>query len=139
MHPDYPIVSGEYQMTDDWSVALPGKFNRRVEDGDLVIWRPGFTIWVSVWHNNKKQTVRERYECRLSERSPESFDVTEAPEDTPARFSYRLKEDADDARVAAFYGFAFGSDSEVMMAIYFNNEQQLDDAVRIWRSLKETR
>ena len=31
--PSFPVVSGEYPMTAEWTIALPGKFKRRIEDG----------------------------------------------------------------------------------------------------------
>ena len=48
LNPQFPIVEGRYQMTGEWSIALPGQFNRRIENQDLVIWRPGFTIWLAI-------------------------------------------------------------------------------------------
>jgi hypothetical protein len=49
LHPDYPTVEGTLSLTYSWSLVLPEKFNRRLDDGDLVIWRPGFTIRTAVW------------------------------------------------------------------------------------------
>ena len=28
LHPDFPVVEGTFKMTNEWSVTLPGKFNR---------------------------------------------------------------------------------------------------------------
>ncbi|REJ67067.1 MAG: DUF2185 domain-containing protein [Planctomycetota bacterium] len=36
LHPDFPIVTGQYRLTSSWRVFLPLEFNRRVEDGSLV-------------------------------------------------------------------------------------------------------
>ncbi len=60
LHPDFPVVEDLYQMTKEWSVSLPSKFNRRMEDDDLVIWQPGFTIWTTVWNNDKSERPEER-------------------------------------------------------------------------------
>lgn len=60
LHPGFPVVQDTYQMTKEWSVTLPGRFNRRIEDGSLVLWRPGFTIWTSVWGNDKKESAEKR-------------------------------------------------------------------------------
>ena len=37
LHPKFPVVEGNYQMTKEWSVTLPGKFSRRIEEGSLVL------------------------------------------------------------------------------------------------------
>ena len=60
LHPDYPIVTGNYQMTDEWSVALPEEFNRRIEDGSLVLWRPALTFWITIWGNDKGTSEEKR-------------------------------------------------------------------------------
>ena len=33
---DFSMVSGQYQITDEWSLNLPAQFNRKIEDGLLV-------------------------------------------------------------------------------------------------------
>jgi lipopolysaccharide/colanic/teichoic acid biosynthesis glycosyltransferase len=40
-------------MTPEWALVLPEKFNRRIEDGSMVFWRPGLTVWINVWGNDK--------------------------------------------------------------------------------------
>jgi hypothetical protein len=135
LHPDFPIVEGEYRMTKDWSITLPEKFNRRMEDDDLVIWRPGFTIWVAVWGNDHEESREERLTWLQEEMSPDAFDIEELREEDVLRFAYRLNEESDDARVAAFYGFAIGSDGHVQLAIYFDDENEIELARSIWRSL----
>jgi hypothetical protein len=139
LHPDVPIVEWEYRMTKDWSVTLPEKFNRRMEDDDLVIWRPGFTIWVAVWGNDHKKSREERLTWLQEEMSSGAFDIEELREEDVLRFAYRLKEESDDARVAAFYGFAIGSGGHVQLAFYFDDENELELAKSIWRSLAEHR
>ena len=69
MHPDYPVVTGEYQMTKEWWVVLPEKFNRRVEEGDLVLWRPALTFWMVVWGNDSNATTDQRLSSILSSAS----------------------------------------------------------------------
>jgi hypothetical protein len=59
-------------VTDDWALVLPEKINRRIENGDLVIWRPGFTVWIAVWNGDKpaQQTLSWIKETA----SPEAID-----------------------------------------------------------------
>lgn len=92
LHPDFPVVEGRYQMTKEWSVTLPGKFNRRIEDGDLVIWRPGMTMWVAVWGNDKNENKESRLKRMRADISPQAFDVETSNTSNVLRLSYRLKE-----------------------------------------------
>ena len=54
LHPDFPVAEDNYQMTDEWSLTLPLPFNRRFEEGSLVIWRPRLTFWINVWGNDNR-------------------------------------------------------------------------------------
>ena len=125
-------------MTKDWSVDLPTKFNRRFEESDLVIWKPGFTIWTTVWNNDKSESPDERLTWIREDSSPDAFDAVTETSNGLLRYSYRLKEESDDDRLPAFYCYAIGREGHVQMAIYFDSPDDLDTAQAIWRSLTET-
>jgi hypothetical protein len=137
LHPEFPIVEGRYQMTKEWTVDLPSKFNRRFEESDLVIWRPGFTIWTTVWNNDKSESPEERMAWIKEDSSPDAFDPVVETSNGILFYSYRLKEDSDDDRLPAFYCYAIGHFSHVQMAIYFDSPADLSIAQSIWRSLSE--
>ena len=137
LHPDFPVVEGEYQLTDEWSVSLPGKFNRRIEDDDLVIWRPGVTIWVAVWRNADGKTPVETLDWIRRDISPDAYDIEVSRSANVIRLSYRLEETEEQGAVAALYGFAIGLDSHVQMAIYLDQEADVGQAQDILRSVAE--
>ena len=137
LHPDFPVVEGKYQMTKRWSITLPGKFNRRVEDGDLVIWRPSFTIWVSALNNDKNESKEDRLARLRKDVSPDALDVEDVSEEGVLRLRYRLHETSEDRRVAAFYGFVVGVNGHIQLGIYFDDESDLEKAKQIWLSVKE--
>ena len=138
MHPDFPIVEDLQHITDDWAVTLPEPFNRRVEDGNLIFWRPGLTIYVVVWGNDSRQSPRERLARIWADRSPDAFDILEESSDGMLRDSYRLTEDrGTEPDVHALYGFVIGQDGHVQMAAYCDNEAELSIAKAIWRSFEE--
>ncbi len=136
-HLGFPIVEGTYKMTKDWSVVLPSQFNRRIEDGDLVIWKPGFTLWITVWNNDKSETQEERLAWIQGDSSAQAFDEITESSDGLMRYAYRLREESEDDREPAFYCFAIGSRGHVQMAIYFDAPDNIADAMSIWRSLNE--
>jgi hypothetical protein len=137
LSPAFPVAEGKYQLTDDWSIMLPDKFSRRIEDGSLVLWKPGITVWVVTFNNDHGESKETRLENIRKVISKDSFDVQVMPEKDILRFAYRLKEQADDGRVAAFYGFAFGAEGHVQLGIYFNDEKELELAKKLWLSLDE--
>jgi hypothetical protein len=126
-------------MTDDWAVVLPQKFSRRVDDGDLVIWRPGFTMRIAVWNNDRKETAEQRLSWIMETMSPDAYDVEEDLEGHVLRLNYRLVEETDDDRVSAFYCYAVAEHSHVQIAFYFDDEEDLTLAREIWRSLDSRR
>jgi hypothetical protein len=137
LNPDFPVVAGRYQMTREWSVTLPGRFNRRIEDGSLVLWRPGLTVWILVWGNNHAESVQARLNGLRERRSPQAFDEEVLNDGGLTRYAYRLSEQRDDGLVSALYAFAIGSGGHVQAAIYFDDKTELDVAKQIWRSFDE--
>jgi len=135
LHPDFPIVEGEYKITSEWSVLLPSKFNRRIEDGDLVLWQPGLTSWIVVWNNDKNETKQERLYWVKKEQSLDSKSIKTMEKNEVLYYTYRLSENAEDKRVPALYCFAFSEYSHVQTAIYFDNEKDLLKAEEICYSL----
>ena len=39
--PGFPVVQGDHALTATWRMHLPQPFARRVEDGQLDLWRRG--------------------------------------------------------------------------------------------------
>ncbi len=122
LHPDFPVVSGRHTLTRTWVVGLPGDFNRRVEDEGVCIWRPGLTLWFSVWSSADERQPSETLTWLRSEIAPDAYDVRIEP----LRLSYRLAEQSDDARVSALYGFVVAPSSYLQFAAYADDETDLD-------------
>jgi hypothetical protein len=133
----FPVVEGYHQLTDHWAINLPVQFNRRVEDDSLVFWRPGMTVWMDAWNNNKAQSQQERLDRLRSDMSPEGFEAEELVDGDIIRFAYRLTEHREEGVVHALYAFAIGRHGHVQMGIYFDDEADLELAKQIWKSLDE--
>jgi hypothetical protein len=131
----FPVVRGRYQLTRDWSVALPGAFHRRLEDDSLVPWRPGITVWTNVWNNDKLETMQQRLEWLHEGTSPEAFESQITVDGAVTRYAYRLTEQRDGGVVHALYAFAIGPYGHVQMAVYFDDEADLSIAREIAQSL----
>jgi hypothetical protein len=135
LHPDFPVIEGRYQMTREWSVLLPSKFNRRIEEGDLVLWQPGMTVWVAIWNNDKNETAQQRLDWVKETGSSDATSHNEMRRDDVLYYTYRLAEPSDDRRVPALYCYAFAPASHVQMAVYFDAEADSPRAESISLSL----
>ena len=135
LNPHFPVVSGTYQLTKRWAMTLPVSLNRRSEDGQMVLWRPGFTIWISIWNNDKNETVEERLKWIESDASPAAFEKQLVRGGDLARLSYRLNEEKErGAKVYTLYSYTIGSDGHVQAAFYFDKEWDIQLARQIHAS-----
>lgn len=137
LNPNFPVVSGEYALTRKWSIVLPGEFSRRLEHEDLVIWRPGITLWIAAWGNDNGETLEQRLSDIVDDIDVGAFDLVTEQDGNVRRFRYRLNEETHDGRAAAFYCFVVGTSGHVQLAIYFDSEDDLTTAEQLWRSLHE--
>ncbi|AZP10866.1 hypothetical protein [Undibacterium parvum] len=146
LHADFPVVEGNYQLTPNWGITLPGKFNRRIEEGDLVLWNPQLTIWIAIWNNDHAQSQEARLENIKKVMSNDAHQVSTSSSEGMLRFSYRLHENISEQdgiaeepeTVAAFHCFALGERGQVEMAVYLDSEADVKQAEAILLSLKET-
>lgn len=135
---EFPTVEGEYQMTRDWSITLPGRFKKRFEDGSLVLWGRGVTAWIILWDKPATEKKSDRLAFLRKDISPKAYDLSEDSAAGLLRFSYRLADDGSDARAPAYHSFVVGEQGHVQMAVYFDVEDDLEVAKALERSLKET-
>ena len=128
LHPDYPVVDGHYQLTEDWSLTLDQPVSRRIENGSMVLWRPGFTIWLNVWGNDNDEMIGERADWIIGDASPDAYDVTSQKGDGIVRFSFRLDEDNSSF---GYYGYVIVPDGHAQISVYFDSEVELAEAKAI--------
>lgn len=119
--PGFSLVQGDYVLTATWSIHLPEQFARRVEDGSLVLWRPGLTIWLVAWGNDNNQTQAERLTWMRKEASPARFDVRESVRGGVTRFSYRLRDENEDGPVESINAYVIGDDGHLQLSVYFDD------------------
>ncbi|MFC9897854.1 hypothetical protein ACFVMC_29545 [Nocardia sp. NPDC127579] len=117
--PDYPLVEGEHMMTDSWSVRLPAQFCRRIEDGALVLWRPGVTAWTVV-HGSGGRPLSDRLQRVKQIASTERFEEDEYRDGGLTYYRYRLRDANEDGDIDALYVFAFTETQHIQLAIYFD-------------------
>jgi hypothetical protein len=134
---EFPVVEGRYPLTSEWSIQLPGRFKRRVDDSDMYLWRPGLTLVIAIW-NNSESDAGAQLSALKSDISHDAYDLTEEAQGELKRLAYRLHEAAEDQRQDAFYAFVVAPTSYVQLAVYFDDAQDVEAARQVWRSLAPT-
>lgn len=119
--PGFPLVEGDYALTEGWSIHLSKPFARRIEEGDLVLWRPGLTIWLSAWSNDHNESQAKRLAHIKKSASRKRFADSESTADNVTRFSYRLRDENEHGPVESLYGFVIGDEDHLQLAIYFDD------------------
>jgi hypothetical protein len=135
LHPDYPIVEGWQTISPPWRLMLPEQFNRRTEGGELIFWRPGFTTYIAHWQNDRGLKPRDLCDEIRRTSSPKAFDQQQVDDGGLVRYSYRLRENAEQGKVPSFYAFVIHDLSQVEAAFYFDSEDDLGVAWRVWLSI----
>jgi hypothetical protein len=135
--PGFPVVEGDHPLTETWSIHLPERFARRVEEGDLVLWRPGLTIWLTAWNNDKGESQAKRLAWIKKVASKKRFAEKEAKADNVTRYSYRLREKNDEGPVESVSGFVIGDDGHLQMSIYFDDAADEAKARQLVNSVAE--
>jgi hypothetical protein len=121
LHPEFPVVEGRYRLTREWEVELPGRFNRRIEDGDMVLWRPGLTFWIAVWGAEIDKTPEETLAWILEDASPERTHENVERSGNLVRLSYRLNEEdlqREPSRYVSISGYVIGPSGHVQISAY---------------------
>ncbi|OEE89598.1 hypothetical protein A1OQ_11525 [Enterovibrio norvegicus FF-162] len=134
-HNEYPTVSGDYPLTDEWAVTLPSTFQTKIEDEDLVIWKSGLTIWCSVWDIDYGETQQDAMAWVVEEQAEKAFDVHQTEKDGLIFYRYRLFEETNDYSVASVYCFVFSHSSYIQLGIYVDDEADYAQAIEICESM----
>ena len=135
MHPDFPILEGYQQLRDDWSINLPIQFNRRVDDGSLVFWRSGITVWVNAYGNNNHEKIGDRLQWIRNETSASAKNINIQENATLTKYTYRLEEKRGDHSIFALYSYAISLKGHIQIAIYLDAEQDFQVAQQISSSI----
>ncbi|HEU0032795.1 MAG TPA: hypothetical protein VFQ53_19320 [Kofleriaceae bacterium] len=131
----FPLVEGKHQLTDQWMVELPSQFARRIEEGSLVLWRPGLTIWLDAWGNDHRSSRTARLREIRSNVSERATDVEETAGPKLSRLTYRLRDTSPDGEVDSIYNFVFSDAGHLQMAIYFDDPADVPTAYAIAASV----
>jgi hypothetical protein len=119
--PGFPLVEGDHALTETWSIHLPEPFARRVEEGSLVLWRPGLTIWLTAWDNDHGESQGKRLAWIKKTASKDRFDEHETEANNVTRYRYRLHDDNQGGPVESLNAFALNDDGHLQMAVYFDD------------------
>jgi hypothetical protein len=139
LHPKFLVIEGDHPLTDGWMLTLPGRFNRRIEDHSLVIWRPGLTFWINVWGNDKKESSDARRAWILADANPKRRREQTERIGTLVRLTYELTEEAPEhspPRYTSISGYMIGPAGHVQISAYCDDPDALATGYQVIRSVR---
>ncbi len=140
LNPQFPVVSGDHELTADWVLTTPEPMNFRVDRGSAsssaVFWRPGLTAMLTPWGNPRSDAPAERLQQVKGHVSPRGYDHAEWSEDGVHYLTYRLDEGTGGGRLPSLYGFVVSSAGHVQLTVYVDSGDDLASAQALVRSVK---
>jgi hypothetical protein len=141
LHPDFPVVEGPYTLAPGWSAVLPARLNRRIEEGQLVLWRPQLTFWMTLWGNDRGASCDARLASILETASPVREKQTIEREPDLLRLTYELTEQ-DAQRHPSEYrsvsGYVISPAGHLQVAAYCDTDSATALAYRFMSSVRAT-
>lgn len=138
LHPDFPIVEGDYFLSKYWTITLPIPLNRRVEDDSLVLWKPGLTFWMTQFQNNQSRLPREMVLSLASNRNAEATDYKEFEMGSLYVAHYFLEEENEGKRVFTFNYLIASEDSLLLVSAYADDPNICKMSKQICQTIKQT-
>ena len=122
-------------ITREWSIELDSDFFRRVDDGDLVMWKPGRTVYAAVYWTDV--AAAEDAIARMLEGRPgvprRTFDRSEPG---LCGHAYLLPEGDGGERYWGLNTWTACRKAVACVTFYFRELHDLDWALRAWQSLR---
>ena len=130
-------AAGAFQLTEDWRIHLPQPCCVRLENGSLVVWRTGLTLWISAFSN--ASDTRQTMLADVATDAPSTVQNYEISEEaTLTRFRYEAEEhdpNRTPSKYTCLMSHTFSDDgNRLMMGIYCDTAAALDLA----RSIHQT-
>jgi len=138
LHPDFPVVTGGYQITKTWRLDLPEQFNRRFEDDSLVLWRPQLTFWAIAWNNDYDSSMEARLASILDAASPHRTAEQIERTATLIRLTYELSE-GDPSRTSIYTSisaYAIGRTGDLQLSAYCDSPAARSLAYQVIHSVQ---
>ena len=118
-----------------WSILVDSAFQRRVDGGDVVLWRPGRTIHASVFNTNNT-AAEEAIEKMIEGRPGIPVQIFDRQEPGLTGHAYLLPEGDQEHRYWGLNTWTAARGSVACVTIYFDDLDDLNWAITLWKSVR---
>jgi hypothetical protein len=136
---EFLSIHGQYKLDKEWTLTLPTEFKTRIEDGDLVIWKPGLTFWITIWGNAQSRSVAYRLKNIKEESAPKKANEIMNESNGQVLYSYELIERDEERLIKeylAIYAYKISDSGHVQITAYVDSNKDKNMAYEVIKSLK---
>ena len=119
----------------DWSILIGPSFQRRTENGDVVLWAPGRTVHASVFNTNNTD-AEDAIERMLEGRPGIPVQIFDREEPGLVGHAYLLPEGGKDHRYWGLNTWTAARGSVACVTLYFDHFDDLNWAISVWKSVR---
>ncbi|MBY9005962.1 MAG: DUF2185 domain-containing protein [Candidatus Lokiarchaeota archaeon] len=133
-NPDYPVVENRVQIFNRWEIKIYEKFNKRIEDKTIVLWKPNITIMIDHWKPkvSKKQIISQLKERILDN----AYEIEEIKFKNFINLGYRINEERPEGLVYIYNVHLVDKGTELLFTFYFDYDNDFEFLKKIARSIK---
>lgn len=129
-----PVDKGTVQITKNWRFDVSSRMLRRIENNNLIIWKPGFTIWLTTYAVQDSD-IENRVRHIEQTASPDKLKFQSVVENKLTKVRYRLIDDTDGKPQPSVYLFGLNEHQEINIAIYFDGPEYNSEIESLWNTL----
>jgi hypothetical protein len=128
-------VLNRHIIGTDWSILVDPEFQRRIDDGDVVLWKPGQTVHASVFNTNNAE-AEDAIERMIEGRPGIPVQMFDREEPGLAGHAYLLPEGDGEHTYWGLNTWTAAKGSVACVTIYFDNIEDLNWAITVWKSVR---
>lgn len=119
----------------NWSLLTERGFRRQICEGDVMLWIPGRTIYAGVYNTNNSE-AEEAIQKMIEGRPGVPVQMFDREEPALAGHAYLLPEGNKNHRFWGLNTWTAARGSVACVTIYFYVLNDLDWAIRVWKSVR---
>jgi hypothetical protein len=128
-------VLNRHIIGTDWSILVDPEFQHRIDDGNVVLWKPGQTVHASVFNTNNAE-AEDAIERMIEGRPGIPVQMFDREEPGLAGHAYLLPEGDGEHTYWGLNTWTAAKGSVACVTIYFDNIEDLNWAITVWKSVR---
>ena len=139
METDYMVT---HQLTNGWIIEINNLFERRVEENGNLLYTTGDkSVKLIIWNQNEKskEAIYNDHKLYIDNRDQtleKTLDIYDFSDEKVLRVGYLIQEQDEDKSYNVMYGSSIIDNQVLEAALYFDDLEDLNWAIKTWKNIK---